>query len=252
MAVAATPGTRPHLPVDEPPALDVVGLRTGYDDTLVLRDMSIRVPQRSVVALLGPNGAGKTTCLRAVSGLLKAWHGEIRMRGQDITQRPAYLRFAAGLCHIPEGRGIFSSLTVRENLMLFAPRRTAREPLTIALDAFPILARRMHQRAGSMSGGEQQMLAMAAAYIRQPQLVLVDEASLGLSPVMIDEVFGFIRRIAQAGSSVLIVDQFVHRALEVADTAYILRRGEIVAEGPASGFRDMDLSEQYLGTSLPN
>jgi branched-chain amino acid transport system ATP-binding protein len=212
----------------------------------VLRNVSLVVPAGSVVALLGPNGAGKSTLLRAISGLLPIGEGSLRVAGQDVTKQPAQRRFANGLCHVPEGRGVFRGLTVRENLRLQAIAGAESEALERAVAAFPILGRRLGQRAGTLSGGEQQMLAMAA-YVRRPKLVLVDEASLGLAPIIVDEIFGFLKQCTLEGAALLIVDQFARRALEMASTAYVLRRGRIVHDGSAADLLDSDLFDSYLG-----
>jgi branched-chain amino acid transport system ATP-binding protein len=230
-----------------PPALEVDGVSASYGQTAVLREVSLVVPAGSVVALLGANGAGKTTLLRAVSGLLPVRSGKIRMSGRDVTGERPQRRFARGLCHVPEGRGVFRGLTVRENLVLQGPARREDESVGRAVAAFPILGERLGQQAGTLSGGQQQMLAMAAAYVRNPDLVLVDEASLGLAPIVVDEIFGFLRQRAADGAALLIVDQFARRALAMAGTAYILRRGRIVHGGPAAELLDSELFNSYLG-----
>jgi branched-chain amino acid transport system ATP-binding protein len=233
---------------EQTPALEVSGLRTGYGRTIILRDLSLRVPAGQVTALLGPNGAGKTTLLRAACGFLPALAGTVRLFGDDVTKVNPHRRFARGLCHIPEGRGIFRSLTVRENLAMQASKSSDKDALERAEAAFPILRERLNQIAGTLSGGQQQMLAMAAAYVRNPRLVLVDEASLGLAPLVVDEIFGFMQRLTSEGSSLLIVDQFATRALDMAETAYVLRRGEMVFSGTAKDLLKGDLFSQYLGT----
>jgi len=228
-------------------ALEIDGVSAGYGQTTVLREVSLTVPAGSVVALLGANGAGKTTLLRAVSGLLPISTGRIRIGGQDMARQRPHQRFARGLCHVPEGRGVFRGLTVRENLRLQAKAGAEEAAIERAVSAFPVLGQRLGQQAGTMSGGQQQMLAMAAAYARQPRLVLVDEASLGLAPIIVDEIFEFLARLATAGTALLIVDQFARRALAVAGTAYILRRGRIVHGGPAADLLNSDLFNSYLG-----
>ncbi|ADJ45604.1 branched-chain amino acid ABC transporter ATPase [Amycolatopsis mediterranei S699] len=229
------------------PALEVEGVSAGYGPTAVLREVSFTVPAGSVVALLGPNGAGKTTVLRAVSGLLPVRSGTIRIAGREVTRERAHRRFARGLCHVPEGRGVFRGLTVRENLVLQAAAGQEDDALERAVAAFPILGRRLGQQAGTLSGGQQQMLAMAAAHVRSPGLVLVDEASLGLAPIIVDEIFEFLRQRADDGAALLIVDQFARRALALASTAYVLRRGRIVHGGPAADLLNSDLFGSYLG-----
>jgi branched-chain amino acid transport system ATP-binding protein len=230
------------------PALEITGLETGYQGTTVLRDVTLTVPAGEVTALLGPNGAGKSTLLRAVSGFLPATRGSVKLFGQDVTKQAVHRRFASGLCHVPEGRGIFRSLTVRENLIMQSHRGQEAEAIERAASAFRILSERLGQVAGTLSGGQQQMLAMATAYVRNPRLVLVDEASLGLAPLVVDEIFEFLQRLTEEGASLLIVDQFVTRALDMASTAYVLRRGEIVYSGSARQLLDGDLFSHYVGS----
>lgn len=234
-----------------PPALEVRNLTTGYGSTVVLRDVSLSVPAGSVTALLGANGAGKTTLLRSVCGFLPVMKGSVHLFGATVTRTRAHRRFRMGLCHVPEGRGVFRSLTVRENLLLQAGGGRKRAAIERALDAFPILGERLNQAAGTLSGGQQQMLAMCAAYISDPQLILVDEASLGLGPVVVDEVFTFLSRLAHRGAALLIVDQFANRALEIADSAYVLTHGSITYDGPAKRLLDSDMFATYLGTAAP-
>jgi branched-chain amino acid transport system ATP-binding protein len=229
------------------PALAVHRLEAGYAGTVVLRDVSLVVPAGAVVALLGPNGAGKSTLLRAVCGLLPARAGRVELHGRDVTRERAHQRAAAGLCHVPEGRGIFPGLSVRENVLLQSPRGRQREALERATTAFPILGKRLRQRAGTLSGGEQQMLALAAAHVREPSLVLVDEASLGLAPIVVDEIFRFLRERAAEGTAILLVDQYATRALELASVAYVLRRGQVAFQGVASDLGGSDLFARYLG-----
>jgi branched-chain amino acid transport system ATP-binding protein len=229
------------------PALDVLGLDAGYGGSTVLRDVSITVPAGSVTALLGPNGAGKTTLLRCISGFLPATSGRITLFGQDVTTLSPHRRFQQGLCHVPEGRGVFRSLTVRDNLVMQSRRGHEREALEKAVATFPILGERVHQVAGTLSGGEQQMLAMAAAFVRDSSLILVDEASLGLAPIVVDGIFGFLERVSGAGTSLLIVDQFVTRALAMASTAYVLRKGSVVYSGPAGDLVGTDVFSNYIG-----
>ena len=247
---AVLPGSGEPGPVGDapaPPALEVRGLEAGYDDTVVLRDVSLVVPQGAVVALLGPNGAGKSTLLRAVSGFLPARSGQILLGGRDAAGLRPHQRAAAGLCHVPEGRGIYRSLTVRENLLVHAAGGPERIAVDRATAAFPVLGERLGQQAGTLSGGQQQMLALAAAHVRDPDLVLVDEASLGLAPIVVDEIFEFLARRAADGSSILVVDQFAVRALELATSAYVLRKGRITFSGSAAELLDSDLFERYLG-----
>ncbi|HSS10980.1 MAG TPA: ABC transporter ATP-binding protein [Acidimicrobiales bacterium] len=229
------------------PALEVQGLHTGYERTTILRDVSITVPASQVTALLGPNGAGKTTLLRAVSGFLPCHKGSVRLFGEDVTKLSPHRRFFRGLCHVPEGRGIFRSLTVRENLIMQSKKGTEDDAIERATATFPILGSRLKQQAGTLSGGQQQMLAVAAAYVRDSRLILVDEASLGLAPLIVDEIFAFLQRVTETGTALLIVDQFATRALGMATAAYILRRGQIAYAGDAKGLLDSDLFSRYLG-----
>ena len=188
-------------------------MHAGYGRTTVLRDVSLEVPAGAVTALLGPNGAGKTTLLRAVSGFLPVTADglAVRRRRHDDCG-PSAVR--AGLCHVPEGRGIFRSLDrPREPRDAVEARATRPQAIERATSAFPILGERLGQHAGTLSGGQQQMLAMAAAYVRDPRLILVDEASLGLAPLVVDEIFAFLQQVTTEGASLLIVDQFAHRAL---------------------------------------
>ena len=229
------------------PALELRDLTGGYGRTTVLRGVSITVPAAGVVALLGPNGAGKTTLLKMVSGFLRPSSGSVRLFGDDVTSIAPYRRFQAGLCHVPEGRGVFRSLTVRENLTMQSRKSGEAEAISHACEAFPVLGRRIGQIAGTLSGGEQQMLAMAAAYARSPRLILVDEASLGLAPLIVEQIFGFMEKIAREGTALLIVDQFATRALALAETAYVLRRGSIAYSGPAKDLGRAELLSQYMG-----
>jgi branched-chain amino acid transport system ATP-binding protein len=226
--------------------LEVEGLSTGYGRTVVVRDLSLSVPAGGVTAVLGPNGAGKTTLLRAVCGFLPVSRGRVRLFGEDVTKLASHRRFAQGLCHVPEGRGVFRSLTVRENLRLQVGSRNDTEAIELAASAFPILRERLGQTAGTLSGGQQQMLAMAAAYVRNPRLVLVDEASLGIAPIVVDEIFEFLEGLPSRGGSLLVVDQFAPRALSIASTAYVLRRGEIAFSGSAKELLQGDLFRQYV------
>jgi branched-chain amino acid transport system ATP-binding protein len=219
----------------------------GYGDTTVLRDVSLAVPDSSVVALLGPNGAGKTTSLRMASGLLRPRQGSVLLDGADISRLSPFQRVAQGICHIPEGRGIFPSLTVKENVIIYAPRGREKESWERAVDTFPVIGSRRRQIAGTLSGGEQQMLALVRAYISDPRIVLVDEASLGLAPLVVDDIFSFLERIAREGAALLLVEQYVSRALALAETVYLLSQGEIVYAGPAAELDEEHIFSMYTG-----
>jgi branched-chain amino acid transport system ATP-binding protein len=229
------------------PALEVSDLVVGYGETTVLRGVDLVVPAGKVVALLGANGAGKSTLLRTVSGFIEPTRGTVRIAGQDVTRTRPHRRFADGLIHVPEGRGVFRGLTVRQNLVMQSPAGQEQASIDKAVSAFPILGERLGQVAGTLSGGQQQMLAMSATYIRDSHLVLVDEASLGLAPIVVDEIFTFLEQLIARGTSLLIVDQFVAKALKMSDHVYVLRHGKIAHSGPASGLSDRELVAQYLG-----
>ncbi|HVX23720.1 MAG TPA: ABC transporter ATP-binding protein [Acidimicrobiales bacterium] len=240
MTVAAT---GPGLALAPVLALDEVA--SGYGRLLAVADVSVEVPPSSVVALLGPNGAGKSTVLRTASGLVPARRGRVLLDGTDVTRLSPSRRTALGLCHVPEGRSVFRTMTVRENLDLFRPRRSppaAADPMEI----FPILRSRAGQVAGSLSGGEQQMLALARAYLSGARVVLLDEVSMGLAPKVVHEIFDSIRRLAATGVSLLIVEQYVRQALAMADHAYVMVQGRIVHHGAASDLDDGRLAELYL------
>jgi branched-chain amino acid transport system ATP-binding protein len=198
-----------------------------------------------VVALIGPNGAGKTTLLRVASGLLPMTSGRMVLDGQEVTGWSSDALARAGVCHVPEGRGIFRGLTVRENLRLQAP--PGDPSVKAAVEAFPRLAQRMNQRAGSMSGGEQQMLALAHAYLGTPRVVLLDEVSMGLAPNIVNEIFDHLRVLASRGTSLLLVEQYVHRAMELADYVYVLRRGVVEFAGEPWELGTDEILTSYLG-----
>lgn len=229
-------------------ALALRGVTAGYDHTTVLRDVDLVAETGAVTALLGPNGAGKSTLLRTASGLLSPAKGTVHIGDVDVTGMGASRRVSLGLCHIPEGRGIFRSLSVRENLELQAFPGQEAEALERAIEAFPILGERLQQKAGTLSGGQQQMLAVARAYAQQPSLILVDEASLGLAPNIVDEIFAFLEVVTADGAALLLVDQFVARALAMATKAYVLNRGSIVFEGTPAELQEGDVFDTYLGS----
>jgi branched-chain amino acid transport system ATP-binding protein len=224
------------------------GVDAGYGGTQVLRGVDLVVPARSIVALLGPNGAGKTTLLRAASGLLRPTAGDIVLAGESVLGRSPHELCARGLCHVPEGRGIFPSLSVRDNLVLQSKPGTERESIERAVSAFPRLGERLGQVAGTMSGGEQQMLALARTYIQRPALVLLDEVSMGLAPKIVDEIFEFLGVLAAQGSSLLLVEQYVTRALAAADYVYLLNRGRISFAGEVSEVDADAIAAEYVGS----
>lgn len=226
---------------------ELKALTGGYGGVTVLRDVSIAVPDGSVVALIGPNGAGKSTTLKMASGLLSPQTGTITLDGTNLTKANPSRRVRAGVCHIVEGRGVFPSLTVRENLVVFSPKGEEVKAIEQAVAAFPILGKRRHQVAGTLSGGEQQMLALARAYVSNPRVVLVDEASLGLAPLVVDTIFEFLNQLKIDGVSLLIVEQYITRVLECANYVYVLHKGEVAFEGDASEVDEDQLFALYAG-----
>jgi branched-chain amino acid transport system ATP-binding protein len=235
--------------------LDIVGLSSGYSGVSVVRNLDLHVDAGEVVALLGPNGAGKTTTLLTVSGILKVLEGSVDVLGEPTVFGSPHKVARRGLAHVPEDRSLFFGLTVQENLRLGlrGSKSTQAEGYEQALEMLPALRPLMGRRAGLLSGGEQQMLAMARALVSQPKLLLVDEMSLGLAPIIVERLLPLVRNIADStGAGVLIVEQHVHLALEVADRAYVMSHGEIVLEGSAAELMErQDLLEaSYLGGDL--
>jgi len=222
-------------------------ITAGYGATTVLRDVSLAVPDGSVVALIGANGAGKTTLLRVASGLLQPTSGTLAIDGEPVGDTTPHGLVGHGICLVPEGRGVFRSLTVRENLTLQARKGTGDEAIARAVEAFPRLGERLNQAAGTMSGGEQQMLALARAYIQSPRVVLLDEVSMGLAPKIIDEIFEYLRRLAEKGAALLLVEQYVGRALELADFVYILNKGRVQFVGESDELGEEQILASYLG-----
>jgi branched-chain amino acid transport system ATP-binding protein len=222
-------------------------IEAGYAGTTVLRGVNLAVPPSSVVALLGANGAGKTTLLRVASGLLHPTGGRVLLDGEDASRFLPHELMQRGLCHVPEGRGVFASLTVRENLILQSVPGRENASIEQAVSAFPKLGQRLTQVAGTMSGGEQQMLALARAYVQSPRFVLLDEVSMGLAPKIVDDIFEFLAVLAKEGASLLLVEQYVARALEIADYVYLLNRGEIAFSGEPKELEGTDVFMTYVG-----
>ncbi len=234
------------------PALEVRGLRVSYGGVRALHDVSITVPRGAVVALLGPNGAGKSTTLRTISGVMRAEAGTITSFGRRIDHVPAYRIARQGIVHVPEGRGIFPSLNVRENLEMAAGVGGAAGAddgagVDGATEMFPVLGTRLRQTAGSLSGGEQQMLALARAIMARPRLLMVDEISMGLAPLVVGHLFEALHQIAATGASLLLVEQYVETALGLADYVYVMDKGVIVDVGEPNDMRASNLAAAYLG-----
>jgi len=231
--------------------LAVSGLRVGYGPTEILRGVDLTVGEGEIVAVLGSNGTGKSTLNRTISGVMRASHGTIRFLGAAIEQEPPKAIVARGLIHVPEGRRIFPNLTVRENLDLGAYRRArARRNINRSrvFSIFPRLFERQGQRAGTLSGGEQQMLAIGRGLMAEPKLLILDEPSLGLSPLLVEELFALIKTINAEGIALLLVEQNVVQSLEVAQRAYILDNGRFVLEGCSADIQnDPNLKRAYLG-----
>ena len=235
--------------INTSPAIELRDVTSGYGTTTLLRNINLVVDQGSVTALLGPNGAGKSTLLKTISGLIRPTSGQVTFENSDITTLTPNKRANLGLCHIPEGRGVFTSMTVRENLALQAKPGHEAEAIEKGIEAFPILGQRLAQKVGTMSGGQQQMLSMARAYTQNPKVILVDEGSLGLAPIVVDEIFESLATVASKGASLLIVDQFVARALALATRAYFMTRGEIVFNGTSKELQNSDVFDRYLGSN---
>jgi branched-chain amino acid transport system ATP-binding protein len=235
------------------PALTLSDLTAGYESAPVIRGVSLQVAAGEIVALLGPNGAGKTTTLRAISGLVQPMRGQVSFMGSDLAQVQPSMRARMGIAHVPEGRGIFFGLTVAEHFKLSHPRE--RLNAEIAYGYFPALAALQSRRAGLLSGGEQQMLALGRALARMPKLLLLDELSLGLAPVIVERLLPVVRRYAEeSGCAVLLVEQHIQLALQVADRGYVLAHGEVVLEGDAKKLRGdtQHLVASYLGEEVPD
>ena len=233
--------------------LEVSNLRIAYDHAVAVHGLDLRVDEGEVVAIVGPNGAGKTSTMMAISGVVAPEAGRIRFRGKDIARAPSHDIYRRGIVQVPEGRLIFSELTVRDNLLLGAhahgaPERANPDPERV-FELFPVLRERLHQRADTLSGGQLQMLAIARGLMGRPKLFMLDEPSLGLAPRVAEEVFGMIARLSRRGMTILLVEQNVRRALEISDRAYLLEAGRLVETGRAADLLESDLvMESYLGT----
>jgi len=234
------------------PLLRIENLHTYYGHVHALKGIDLEVEEGEIVTLIGANGAGKSTTLRTISGLVRPREGRIEFGGQVINHVPAHKIVQMGVCHVPEGRRIFTTLTVMENLMMGAytlkDEKTIRENLQRVFDLFPRLAERKNQLGGTLSGGEQQMLTIGRALMSRPRLLLLDEPSLGLAPMLVKAIFETIREINARGTTILLVEQNARAALKVAHRAYVLETGRVVLSGPAQELmRDERVRKAYLG-----
>ena len=232
--------------------LEVNDLHVYYGVIHALRGISFKVDRGEVIALIGANGAGKTTTLQTITGLLPAKQGSVIFEGKDITKIPAHKIVKMGIAHVPEGRRVFSQLSVYDNLKLVAFTRNDKteieESLNMVYQRFPRLMERKDQRAGTLSGGEQQMLAMGRALMSKPRLIVMDEPSMGLSPIFVNEIFDIIKVVSESGTTVLLVEQNANKALSIADRAYVMETGEITMEGAAEDLlHDEAVQKAYLG-----
>ena len=232
--------------------LKVTDLQVYYGVIQALKGISFEVNEGEVIALIGANGAGKTTILHTVTGLINQKAGEIEFEGKDISHTPAYKIVAEGMAHVPEGRRVFAELSVYDNLMMGAYTRKDKkeiaETLAMVYKRFPRLEERKKQMAGTLSGGEQQMLAMGRALMSKPKIILLDEPSMGLSPILVNEIFDIIQALNEAGTTVLLVEQNAKKALAIADRAYVLETGRIVQSGDADALmHDESIQKAYLG-----
>jgi len=232
--------------------LKVEGLEAGYGDVQVLWGISLAVPRGKLVTIVGANGAGKTTTLGAVVGHLRPRQGRVSFDGREITGRSPHENAAQGLVLVPEGRQLFAAMTVQENLEMGAYSKRARQKFPARLEQvfrlFPRLAERRNQRAGTFSGGEQQMLAIARGLMSDPELLMIDELSLGLAPVVVQQLFGTLRQLKDSGLTILLVEQNVHLALSVSDYAYVIAEGRVFAEGRSAEIAARpDIRRAYLG-----
>jgi branched-chain amino acid transport system ATP-binding protein len=234
------------------PLLEVTDLRAGYGQVPALYGISFEVEQGEIVAVLGPNGAGKTTTLSCISGLLRPWSGRILFDGRDIAASTPEQTVSLGIAHVPEGRHVFPAMSVEDNLKIgsWAQRRAAgafQQNIERVFGYFPVLGERRKQLAGTLSGGEQQMLAIGRALMSGPKLLIIDEAALGLAPIMVERVFDIVREIRSDGNTVLMVEQNAPVTLALADRVYLMQRGELVAGGPAADVRAAGVLDAYLG-----
>jgi len=240
-----------------PVALQLDGVVAGYGKVEVLHGVSLAVPEGTVVALLGPNGAGKTTTLRVISGTIPTTRGVVRLDGRRISGRSVSSIARSGVCLIPEGRGIFPSLSVRDNIGIAvrcSPSATNSERQSAfdrIVGPFPRLGERLDQAAGTLSGGEQQMLALSRALVAQPRLLMMDEISMGLAPIVVDQLYDAVAALRAAGTTILLVEQYLTHALKLADICYVLSKGEVEFVGEPRELQDPEVVGRYLGAGAP-
>ena len=232
--------------------LEVKGLQVHYGMIQAIKGIDFEVNKGEVIALIGANGAGKTTILHTVTGLIQASSGTVFFEGKDITKIPGHKIVSLGMAHVPEGRRVFAQLSVYENLLMGAYTRTSKqeieETMEIVFSRFPRLRERKKQLAGTLSGGEQQMLAMGRALMSHPSIILMDEPSMGLSPIFVNEIFNIIKDVSDSGTTVLLVEQNAKKALSIADRAYVLETGNIVLSGDAKELmNNNEIKKAYLG-----
>ncbi len=232
--------------------LEARNVETGYGDVQILWGVSVKVEKGELIALIGSNGSGKTTFLRSIMGIIPVWKGEVVFNGVDVTRMPTHSRVEMGMVMVPEGRMIFPNMTVYENLEMGAYTKRAEEKfdeqLEFVFSLFPRLKERLNQKAGTMSGGEQQMLAIARALMSSPEILILDEPSLGLSPKLTLEIFEAIKKLKEEGMTILLVEQNVHLSLAIADYAYIMAEGKIKMEGKAEELeKSEEIRKVYLG-----
>jgi branched-chain amino acid transport system ATP-binding protein len=240
---------RAELRAKNPIVLELQNVSVSYGGIRALSDVSLVVPDGAVVALLGPNGAGKSTTLRTISGLVRAESGRILVDDVAVERRAPHAIAAMGVVHVPEGRGVFPGLTVRDNLeMSNYALKNESDPVEGGLTLFPALKAHINQAAGSLSGGEQQMLALARALLSEPRLLMVDEISMGLAPLIVNQLFDALRGLVASGTSILLVEQYVNAAFGLADFVYVLDKGRICDVGQVADVRTDALASSYLGT----
>ena len=230
--------------------LNIENINVYYGQIHALKDVSLKVDEGEIVALIGANGAGKTTTLRTISGLLRSKTGSIKLMGNDISHTEAHKLVSMGAAHVPEGRHVFLQMTVHENLEMGAYTNSAnlKEGLEDVYERFPRLKHRMNQIAGTLSGGEQQMLAMGRALMSKPKLMMLDEPSMGLAPILVQQIFDIVKELNKAGTTILLVEQNAEMALEIADRAYVLETGKIKLSGTGKELAQSDeIKKAYLG-----